>query len=264
MPLLDRPGATIHWEEQGSGTPLLLIMGTRMSSAMWYPIIPHLVEHHRVITLDNRGAGKSSPSKDFTIDDMVEDCVAVLDAAGVDRAHVYGVSLGGGLTLEMGMTHPDRVRSLVLGCVGAKTEVSPPSGRPNPLLRLIPKKLLFRLVAPGFYGPACDPEARAVDMEILRKDPYDRETVAQQSRATQAYSTTWERVEAVTAPTLVLHGDHDTAVPVEGGRALAERIPGARIVEYKGAGHNYLVGRGQQTAQDVLDFLAEVDAGVAS
>lgn len=264
MPQLHRPGATIHWEEQGSGTPLLLVMGTRMSSAMWYPILPFLAAKHRVITLDNRGTGKSSPSKDFTIADMVDDCVAVLDAAGVGRAHVYGVSLGGGLTLEMGISHPDRVRSLILGCVGAKTEVTQPSGRRNPLLKLIPTALIFRLMAPGFYGPACDPEARSTDMDLLRKDPYDPATVIQQGRATQAYATTWERVEAVTAPTLVLHGDHDKSVPVEGGRQLAARIPGAQIVEYKGAGHNYLVGRGEETARHVLDFLADVDVEIAS
>ncbi len=129
MPKLNRPGATIHWEEQGAGSPLLLVMGTRMSSRMWYPILPLLARHHRVITFDNRGSGQSSPSKDFTITDLVDDALAVLDAAGVESAHVYGVSLGRRPRPRDGHAHPERVTSLILGCVGPKTEVTPESKR---------------------------------------------------------------------------------------------------------------------------------------
>ncbi|MGA8257380.1 MAG: alpha/beta hydrolase [Nocardioides sp.] len=261
MPKLNRPGATIHWEERGSGSPLLLIMGTRMSSRMWYPILPLLAQHHRVISFDNRGSGDSSPSEDFTISDLVDDALAVLDAAGVEKAHVYGVSLGGGLALEMGMSHPERVTSLILGCVGPKTEVTPEHKRSSLIWTLIPTWLKIRLTAKAFYGSECDPDARAIDLRTLREDPYDPATVARQGRATGAYSTTLAEVAAVSAPTLVLHGDEDKAVPVEGGRKLAELIPGARLIVYPGAGHNYLVGRGQTTAEHVLDFLAEVDQG---
>src|SRR5690348_7168089 len=116
MTLLERDGYRLHWDSTGSGSPVLLIMGAVYSSAMWYPALPTLSASHRLISFDNRGTGQSTSAGGASIAEMARDALAVLDAADVERAHVYGMSLGGVLALELAIAAPERVRSLVLGC----------------------------------------------------------------------------------------------------------------------------------------------------
>jgi pimeloyl-ACP methyl ester carboxylesterase len=131
MPVTDNDGVRLHWDEEGEGPPVLLVMGHRFSSAMWYPVIPALARRHRVIWFDNRGTGQSDAPRTATFNDHVLDAVAVLDAAGVARADAYGVSMGGGVVLELAMTRPDRVRSMVLGatCIFSSDKPRPMSWR---------------------------------------------------------------------------------------------------------------------------------------
>src|SRR3954470_9974324 len=121
MPFADNDGARLHWDERGDGSPLLLVMGHSYTSAMWYPVLDELSTEHRLLWFDNRGTGQSSPTKKITVADMARDAFAVMDAAGVESAHLYGVSMGGGIVLEMARQRPERVRSLLLGCTVAKT-----------------------------------------------------------------------------------------------------------------------------------------------
>jgi 3-oxoadipate enol-lactonase len=91
MPFVSNGEARIHWETMGEGTPVLLIMGHLYSSAMWYPALPELARRHRVIYFDNRGTGGSATTAGASLGDFAADALAVLDAAGVEKAHVYGV-----------------------------------------------------------------------------------------------------------------------------------------------------------------------------
>lgn len=107
----------IYWEEEGTGEPLLLIMGLSFSLAMWEGLRPFLAQHFRIILLDNRCVGKSDlPLRPFSIGDMAEDAIAVLDAAGVRSAHVFGISMGGMIAQELAVRRPERVNKLILGC----------------------------------------------------------------------------------------------------------------------------------------------------
>lgn len=249
----------LHWQEQGSGTPVLLIMGHRYSSRMWYPAIPALAQHHRVISFDNRGTGLSGTSPDYEIQDMAKDAFAVMDAAGVEAAHVYGVSLGGGIAYEMALQQPQRVLSLVLGCTRLKTKVS----QFNWL-----KRMIYYLPAPlanhfltrnEGSGSASDPDAVAFAHDVIRSDPYSASGVAAQSQATARYATTTEAVKALTMPALVLHGDEDATVPYEAGQALAGALPNSRFETLTGAGHNFFLAQGERANRLVLDFLWQVD-----
>ena len=117
MPYADNHGTRIYWEERGAGDPLLLIMGLGYTSEMWYRMAPLLSARYRTILYDNRGVGRSdAPEGPYPIATMADDAAAVLDAAGVDRAHVFGVSLGGMIAQELALRYPAPVRSLVLGC----------------------------------------------------------------------------------------------------------------------------------------------------
>src|SRR4051794_41833944 len=96
LTLATGPAGTLHWESAGDGEPVLLIMGLGLSGGAWWRTVPVLARHLRVITFDNRGVGRSRAfSYAYTTAAMADDAVTVLDAAGVERAHVYGISLGG-------------------------------------------------------------------------------------------------------------------------------------------------------------------------
>ena len=123
MPFAHRPDARIWWEQSGTGDPVLLIMGHAYGAGMWHRTTPGLAASYRVIRFDNRGVGRSSdPPGPYPVRLMADDALAVLDAAGAASAHVYGVSLGGAIALQLALDHPGRVRSLILGCTAASAE----------------------------------------------------------------------------------------------------------------------------------------------
>src|ERR1700730_5118305 len=116
MPFINNQGARIYWDEQGEGEPVLLIMGLGYPSAMWYRTRPLLAARYRTIALDNRGVGRSDvPPGPYPISLMASDAAAVLDASGVESAHLFGVSMGGMIAQEFALQYPKRVLSLILG-----------------------------------------------------------------------------------------------------------------------------------------------------
>ncbi len=120
MPFVENQEAKIYWDEQGHGPPVLLIMGLGYPSVMWYRTRPVLAPRYRTIVLDNRGVGRSSmPPGPYPIALMASDAAAVLDAAGVESAHVFGISMGGMIAQEFALQYPKRVRSLILGCTAS-------------------------------------------------------------------------------------------------------------------------------------------------
>jgi 3-oxoadipate enol-lactonase len=266
MRFLDRGGVRLAWDESGSGVPILLIMGHRYSSGMWYPLREAMGDRYRLISFDNRGTGQSDAPRRTTVAEMAADALAVLDAAGVESAHVYGVSMGGGIALEFGLRYPERVRSLLLGCTMAKTPDIKP--KPDWLIRLLYNAMpvLKRLAKPKFkngYGDAAPDDRIARDMTILEKDPYVLRGVIAQALAISHYSVNADEVRAVKLPTLVLHGTQDLLVPYEAGQKLAEMIPGARLVTFPDIGHNYFIGAGEKANAEVEAFIAEVEAARA-
>src|SRR5271163_748926 len=117
MPFTENQAAKIYWDEQGSGEPSLLIMGLSYPSYMWHRTRPLLAKSYRTIAFDNRGIGQSDvPAGVYPIALMASDAAAVLDAAGLERAHIFGTSMGGMIAQEFALQYPERVRSVILGC----------------------------------------------------------------------------------------------------------------------------------------------------
>src|SRR2546425_10903822 len=107
----------LYYEEHGRGDPLLLVMGLAADSTAWMFQVPDFARHHRTVVFDNRGVGRSAkPPGPYTIHEMADDAAGLLDALGIARAHVVGVSMGGMIGQELALRHPGRVRSLVIAC----------------------------------------------------------------------------------------------------------------------------------------------------
>jgi pimeloyl-ACP methyl ester carboxylesterase len=263
MPFAENKGVRLSWQEQGQGTPILLIMGHRFSSALWYPILPVLTARHRVIWFDNRGTGDSDSTPHTSVRELAEDALAVMDAAHVERAHIFGVSMGGVIALELAMQAPQRVTSLIIGCSGILTPDKPRMPGFLRVLYYLPTWVLRLLVSKGTitkgYGSAASPEQIATDLAMIEKDKSNTRGVIAQAVAVSAHNTTREAVAALTMPALVLHGDEDQLVPLAYGVELAEALPNSRLVKLAGAGHNFLVARGDEAAREVLEFVSGID-----
>jgi 3-oxoadipate enol-lactonase len=255
MPYTEASGIRLAWEERGTGDPLLLIMGATFTRRMWHRAIPALSEHYRVIWFDNRGIGESArTTSPYTIGDLAADAGAVLDAAGVDEAHVYGASMGGLTAQEFALTSPVRVRSLVLACTWAAAPDRRRRGWQSTLRYRIPPGLAVRWSTPVLYGPKRDKRLVQEDLAIVRSDLTPNFELLQQTRAMLAYCSR-DRLHALDVPTLVLHGDHDRVIPYRWGQELASLTPGARLVTLEGAGHYYLTGSSDEANDAVLRFL---------
>ena len=265
MPFVQSGDARIHWQSQGKGTPVLLIMGHIYSSAMWYPLLPELAKNHRVITFDNRGTGLSDTTGDVTIEKLTADALAVLDAAGEKKAHIYGVSKGGGIGGEFGMAHPDRCLSVTFGCTMLKQTRNGHGKQRLPWIYRLPLwlvKLMLRGAAKfAAYGSAAPREAVLRDRAMLAMNRFTMKGAREQNMAITNYVTSRERArEKLTMPVLVLHGDEDALVDVKYGRELHEIVPNSEMVIYPGAGHNFLVASGGKSNDDFIDFIERVDA----
>jgi len=262
MPLVDRGDTTIYWEARGSGEPLLLVMGLGVTLEGWNRIGPVLAEHYRTILLDNRGSGRSgTPPGPYPIETMADDAVAVLDAAGVRRAHVFGISMGGMIAQELVLRHPDRVASLILGCTACGGRDAVPAAR-EVVAALGARQSMTReqamwAMAPYIYDASTPRERIEEDFARRLSAPVAAEGYFAQLAGIRAWTGTLSRLPSVTVPALVIHGDSDRLVPAENGRIVARAIPHAQLVMIPNASHIFTTDRFEAARDAVLSFLKE-------
>jgi 3-oxoadipate enol-lactonase len=257
-------GAWLNWREHGEGEPVLMIMGLSGSARAWWRLLPHVSGEYRAIVFDNRGTGDSDGvSGPMTMADLVADAVAILDAAQVERAHVVGVSMGGMIAQHLALDHRERVASLLLGCTTSGGRRGAPPWRLMAATAARPAigpLRAFELIAPLLYAPATrrdDPERVTADLRNRARDPTPVRTTLAQMAAIMGHDTRARLPELRGLPVTVLHGDEDVLVPVDRGRELAERIPGAQLAVVPGAGHVLTTDREHETAEAVLSHLED-------
>jgi len=275
MPHATNGDCTLYYETFGSpdDPTLLLVNGLGSQcinyAAEWCEMFVAAGFH--VIRFDNRDVGLSSHFTDaptdehgaaYRVTDMADDAVAVLDAAGVERAHVMGLSMGGMIVQHLAIHHRDRLLSMV--SVMSRTG-EPEFGRSTP-------EALAQLTA----TPATDREEeveRAIaglriwgspefaDEERWRKTAeqafdrcFDPGGSGRQYLAVGASGSWADELPGVTTPTLVMHGTADTLIDITGGRRTAELIPGARFVAIEGMGHDYPPQLWQRWVDEVAGF----------
>ncbi len=246
------PGVHLHFVERGSGPPMLLVQGLGGDAVHWgEAFLRRLERRFAVIAYDHRGIGRSprlEGAASFSIPDLADDAVALLDHLGHADAHVLGLSMGGMVAQELVLRRPARVRTLVL----AGTTAGGPAA-----LRTYPP-VVQALAGPLLRGAGV-PEA-LVGMVLGRArqlgvapDEATLRTILAQLGAIGGHDTL-ERLGSVAVPTLVLHGERDPAVPVANARILADAIPGARLEVLAGAGHIVFWQQPERCAELVADF----------
>jgi 3-oxoadipate enol-lactonase len=258
MPFVENLGARIHWDEAGSGAPLLLIMGLGWPSQAWHRLRPALSEKYRTIALDNRGVGRSeAPAGPYSITQMAADAAAVLNAARVNAAHIFGISMGGMIAQEFALQYPNKVRSLILGCTAAG---GPEAVRAeDEALQVLMKRgqdpdQFARAINPFIYDAGTSPQLVEEDSAVRRKWYASGEAYFAQLQAVIAWEA-YSRLAQIAAPTLVIHGENDRLVPMENGRRIAARIPGAKLVIIPGASHIFTTDQPAAAQAAILDFL---------
>jgi pimeloyl-ACP methyl ester carboxylesterase len=253
-------GARIAWERRGAGAPLLLVHGLGYARWGWEPVADAFAETHEVVLFDNRGIGESAaPPGPYSVRMLAEDAVAVLDAAGLERAHVLGTNLGGMVALELAISHPERIDRLVLAC----TTSGGPRAAPMPAqtVRLMqqaptlsPEVALRRFVE-NALGPRKDPAL--VERILAHRLATAQSPVAWAAQAAAgATFDAWDRVGEITAPTLVLTGDEDAVVDPRNSELLAQRIDGARLEVFPGTGHLFFWEEPERFVHVVTEFLS--------
>src|SRR5580693_6025231 len=223
---------------------LVLIQGMGLDRLGWEPVLRKLRRRFRLVLVDNRGVGHSDrPTGSFAVAAMAGDIVAVLDAAGVRRAHVAGASLGGMVAQELAIRHPERVDGLVL----AGTTPGWPFAYPMPAasVRLIATTSRLTAEAARRRHTENALSARTVRqrpelvnrlLELQGSWPADSRTVSAQAAAGARYAGRLRQTR-IDARTLVLHGGADTVVDPRNSRLLADRIPEARLMTFPELGH---------------------------
>ncbi len=255
---------TIAWTALGDGpTTVLLLMGLGGRSTDWGTAFPSaLARGHRVLMVDNRGTGRSARiNAPFSLQDLADDAVGVLDATGTKKAHVVGISMGGMIAQRVAARAPERLSKLVL----MSTHVGG--------LRVFwPHPRVFRLVLPERNARAEDVVRRRV-AGIAAEGFAERHPERIEAMVTSALSSptplrTYNyQVQAILkddrhpllkhirAETLVVHGDADPLVPVENGKLLARRIPDACLSLLRGCGHLPMWEQPEELAHTVGRFL---------
>lgn len=258
----------VYYEVHGQGEPLLLIMGLGAAATGWEAQIPDFSREYQVIAFDNRGAGRTDkPKEPYTISQMADDAAGLLDVLGIPCAHVYGMSMGGMIALEMALSHPLRVRTLILGgtMAGGPKAVTASSALLQEWIAssMLPPEQAARAVLKFLYSDEFIARngdrlvERWVSLSHLRP-PQD--ALQRQLRAIAQFNA-YDRLDRIRAPTLIIAGTEDKIVPVENARILAERIPGAELVELPGAGHGFLMERAAEANAVVLEFLRRHRSG---
>lgn len=268
MPSIKAGDINLEYFIEGSGPPLLMIMGFAGSAKDWgEPFLDLLRKQFTIIRFSNRGTGKSDRvTQPFTIRTMADDTANLLDALEIEHPHVLGISMGGMIAQELAINYPQKVNGLVLGC----TTTGPAHGAmatpetmtlmaPTP--EMSPEQIIRRawgaLVSPGFVESGLSFLETMLRLELT--EPTPMQTLGMQMGAIMQHDT-YDRLPQIKAPTLVIHGDADVLMPPANRDILAKQITGSEKQTINGAAHMFFWEQPQKAAGQITEFLSRVPA----
>jgi 3-oxoadipate enol-lactonase len=264
VPTLAIDGTDVYHERRGAGEPLLLIQGLGGNSLHWgEDFLTGLESAFELVLYDHRGAGRSGPlTGQCTIAALAGDAAALLDALGIESAHVVGISMGGMVAQELALAHPERVRTLTLGSTfpggpeAKMTDMAVVGTLAEAVLSGDGERALRAgydvMIAPEF---AADPANYALYAEVAGRYPAPLPVLMAQLQAVGGHDTS-ARLADIRAPTLVVHGTADRLLESVNGELLARLIPDARLELLDGAGHMFFWEQPERSAQLVREHVA--------
>jgi 3-oxoadipate enol-lactonase len=266
MPTTRNGDCELWYECAGEGPALLMVYGIGGNSRRWWTEFPaRLARRYRVVTLDNRGTGRSDrPKEPWTMGDMAADVFSVAEAVGLERFHLLGCSLGSIIARHAAAAAPERILSLSLLC--------PPDGTPatpedmalgvmwDPAApRVESERKSWAVVQSAAF--IRDHEARLLeDFELAEAERTPGRTFRLQLDAVAKAGDANAVVAGHTYPVHIVHGTADRLVPPENARTLAAAIPRARLTWLEGDSHNFWQHDPERSAAVVLDFLDSAEA----
>jgi pimeloyl-ACP methyl ester carboxylesterase len=248
MPEAQIENLKLHYDIHGSGDPLLMVMGLGSSSASWHPaLIEQLARSFRVITYDNRGTGLSDkPDIPYSLEMFANDAVGLLDVLGLDRVHLFGVSMGGMIAQEIALRHALRLQTLTLGCTtfGGKNAVPPPAESIKlltaPRAGASEEEIIRRGWPLAFTSNFIKYHRDELEAAIPRLLVHPTPVFAYKRHLTATYGLkTYDRLPEIRTPTLVITGAEDVLIPAKNSEILAQRIPGAKLHIIPDVGHAF-------------------------
>ena len=268
---MDLPGGLhVHYRDQGSarGQPIVMIHGFSASLHAWEPWVARLGDTYRVVTLDLPGHGLTRAPSNYvpTLEHYADVVDTVAQRLGLKSYVVVGNSMGGGVAWRLALRHPAEVRALVLvDSVGWPT--SGRSGRTPLIFKLLANPLGRALLRNIDTRDFAERGLRSayVDRSLVTPALVDRYVELSRAPGHRAIllngsgsdgpTVTAETFKAIAVPTLIMHGEADTVIPVAAGRGLASAIPGARLITYPGVGHVPMEQIPDRSAADLRAFL---------
>lgn len=240
----DSNGTKIYYQIRGEGDPLVLIMGFGADGNVWEKHVAEYEKHFRCIVLDNRGVGLSDqPEGPYTTEMMANDTIAVMDHLGVDKARVAGISMGGAITQQLALNHPNRVQSIAListwprfnnyaKIVYENLKKLRVTSKPDDFMEL----LQLWIFAPPFYENGLDDLKEGQAGAASNPKPQTRAGFEGQLDACIHHDTV-SRLSEINIPTLITVGDMDIFTPPAFSEMLHEGIKDSIYISFPEGGH---------------------------
>ncbi len=264
MKYVQGPDIKIAYQIVGTGVPLILIGGYSLTKESWLPLISQLADHFQVITFDNRGIGETeSNKKEFSIADMATDAVTLMDGLGIDKAHVFGISMGGLIAQNICLDYPERVLKTVLGCTthggreaipGDRAAMKSLADAADPA---IARADSLEASLPFFFSKSFR-ENNSTEVDDFIKQSLTMNTPKEglkgQMGALSVYNSK-PRLAEIDLQVLILTGDEDVLIPAENSQLLQAAIPAAELTIVKGAGHLFYLEQPEFVGSNLVKFL---------
>jgi len=254
----------IYYEVKGEGFPLVMIMGLGRNLESWDSrLVEGLSKKFKLVMFDNRGAGRTDISdREYTIRLFAEDITDLMNTLGISKAHILGISMGGMIAQELVLNYPEKVSKLVLCSTysgGSKTVQ--PSQKVSEMLTadvstMSPEEYYRKIYLPLVYTDDFieeNPDFMKLHVQKSLRYPISKAAYMRQLDAIGKFNT-YERLQQIKTPTLVLHGRKDVLVPSENGAILAEAIPNAKLVNLEKSAH-YLAEEMREVINVLTEFL---------
>lgn len=266
MPIADLGDIKLNYSEFGDGSPVVGIMGFSLDKTFWSAQVPAVSSTHRFITFDNRGIGRSTGPMISTIDEMANDTIRLMDHLQIDRAVMFGMSMGGTIAQRLTLDHPDRVEALILAVTWARPieYMRRQHDLARKVLDTMPGELLeasmLKMLTPRFFELGKDtidqiiksfereggPDRRAIDVLRAQLDAMDKFDVL-------------PALQGIRCPALVIGGKMDMMATSFGCEEIAAAIPGAELLMLE-TGHGCMIEELEAFNAAVSGFLAKISA----